>query len=144
MVKISNNNINIFEPLIDSLFQVGKVLFTKRLPNYIDYQIDNNIYVNDMYIPIGINKKGIQYLHIGGENAHTYIVGNTGSGKSTLATNIAIYEFFTKKNYTWLIDSDPQRSIATFLNIRNDENLEKAFHFSYKNGEFILLNKEQK
>ena len=41
-----------------------------------------------------------------------------GSGKSTLATNIAIYEFFAKKNYTWLIDSDPQRSIATFLNIR--------------------------
>lgn len=58
-----------------------------------------------------------------------------GSGKSTLATNIAIYEFFAKQNYTWLIDTDPQRSIATFLNIRNDENLEKAFHFSYKNGE---------
>lgn len=60
-----------------------------------------------------------------------------GSGKSTLATNIAIYEFFAKENYTWLIDSDPQRSIATFLNIRNDENLEKAFHFSYKNGDAL-------
>lgn len=58
-----------------------------------------------------------------------------GSGKSTLATNIAIYEFFAKKNYTWLIDSDPQKSIATFLNIRNDENLEKAFNFGYKSGD---------
>lgn len=80
MVNISN----LFEPLIDSLFQVAKVLFTKRLPNFIDYQIDNNIYVNDMYIPIGRNIRDTQYLKIGGENAHTYIVGNTGSGKSTL------------------------------------------------------------
>lgn len=58
-----------------------------------------------------------------------------GSGKSTLATNIAINYGLIKNELMLLIDTDPQKSIATFLNIRNEENYPKAFDFSYKYGE---------
>ncbi|WP_258058527.1 AAA family ATPase, partial [Campylobacter hyointestinalis] len=44
-----------------------------------------------------------------------------GSGKSTLATNIAINQSLSKNELPLLIDTDPQKSIATFLNIRNEE-----------------------
>ncbi|MCI6641491.1 MULTISPECIES: AAA family ATPase [Campylobacter] len=58
-----------------------------------------------------------------------------GSGKSTMALNIAISQSLTKKEMPLLIDTDPQKSIATFLNIRNEENHQKAFDFTYKYGE---------
>lgn len=45
-----------------------------------------------------------------------------GSGKSTLAQNIAIHEVL-------LLDTDPQKSLATFVNIRNEENQPKVFDF---------------
>lgn len=58
-----------------------------------------------------------------------------GSGKSTLAINIAINQSIVKKELPLLIDTDPQKSIATFLNIRNEENHPKIFDFAYKYGE---------
>lgn len=58
-----------------------------------------------------------------------------GSGKSTLATNIAINQSIVKNEHVLLIDTDPQKSIATFLNIRNEENHPKVFDFTYKYGE---------
>ncbi|HDX6250500.1 TPA: AAA family ATPase [Campylobacter fetus subsp. venerealis] len=58
-----------------------------------------------------------------------------GSGKSTLALNIAISQSISKKELPLLIDTDPQKSIATFLNIRNEENHPKIFDFAYKYGE---------
>ncbi|WP_104119617.1 nucleotide-binding protein, partial [Campylobacter hyointestinalis] len=56
-------------------------------------------------------------------------------GKSTLATNIAINQSLSKNELPLLIDTDPQKSIATFLNIRNEENNPKVFDFTYKYGE---------
>ncbi|ALV24679.1 partitioning protein, ParA family [Campylobacter iguaniorum] len=71
-----------------------------------------------------------------------------GSGKSTLATNIAINQGIVKNEHLLLIDTDPQKSIATFLNIRNEENHPKAFDFAYKYGEelkeFLLTNKSKR
>lgn len=71
-----------------------------------------------------------------------------GSGKSTLATNIAINQGIVKNEHLLLIDTDPQKSIATFLNIRNEENQPKAFDFGYKYGEelkeFLLTNKSKR
>ena len=58
-----------------------------------------------------------------------------GSGKSTLATNIAINQGIVKGEPLLLLDTDPQKSIATFLNIRNEEGHSKAFDFAYKYGE---------
>ena len=58
-----------------------------------------------------------------------------GSGKSTLATNIAINQGMVKGESLLLLDTDPQKSIATFLNIRNEEGHSKAFDFAYKYGE---------
>ena len=62
-----------------------------------------------------------------------------GSGKSTLATNIAINQGIVKGEPLLLIDTDPQKSIATFLNIRNEENHPKAFDFAYKYGEELKV-----
>lgn len=58
-----------------------------------------------------------------------------GSGKSTLATNITVNQSLVKNELPLLIDTDPQKSIATFLNIRNEENNPKLFDFTYKYGE---------
>lgn len=58
-----------------------------------------------------------------------------GSGKSTLALNMAISQSISKNELPLLIDTDPQKSIATFLNIRNEENHPKIFDFTYKYGE---------
>ena len=62
-----------------------------------------------------------------------------GSGKSTLATNIAINQGIVKGEPLLLVDTDPQKSIATFLNIRNEENHPKAFDFAYKYGEELKV-----
>ena len=58
-----------------------------------------------------------------------------GSGKSTLATNIAINQGMVKGESLLLLDTDPQKSIVTFLNIRNEEGHPRAFDFAYKYGE---------
>ncbi|WP_103618817.1 ATP-binding cassette domain-containing protein, partial [Campylobacter concisus] len=65
--------------------------------------------------------------------------GVSGSGKSTLATNIAINQGIVKGEPLLLVDTDPQKSIATFLNIRNEENHPKAFDFAYKYGEELKV-----
>lgn len=68
-----------------------------------------------------------------------------GSGKSTLAINLAIER--SKINKLLLIDTDPQKSVATFLNIRNSENHDKLFDFSYKFGDelksFLQKNRDK-
>lgn len=70
-----------------------------------------------------------------------------GSGKSTLATNLAIYHKIKTNEPLWLVDTDPQQSIRAFLSIRTNENLEKAFNFTYQKGdelkEFINKNKNE-
>ena len=54
------------------------------LPGKVDYQVDNQYYLNDIFIPIGESRKNKHYLKIGGEQSHTFIVGQSGSGKSNL------------------------------------------------------------
>lgn len=68
----------------DALFNFGKAFIDSwhRLPDKIEYPIDNQYYLNDIFIPIGESKKGKHYLKIGGEQSHTYIVGQSGAGKS--------------------------------------------------------------
>ncbi|WP_096024799.1 ParA family protein [Campylobacter lanienae] len=70
-----------------------------------------------------------------------------GSGKSTLAINLAMYQSIINKQDITIIDTDPQKSIATFQLIRNEENLPKAFKYIYKQGEDLkayLSSKENK
>lgn len=69
-----------------------------------------------------------------------------GSGKSTIAINLAISLNKQKDILPLLIDTDPQKSIATFLNIRNEENLDRAFGFAYKYGDDLkdfLINSQK-
>ena len=58
-----------------------------------------------------------------------------GSGKSTLACNLTICQ--AQKDSTLLIDTDPQKSIVSFLNIRSNENITKNFDFVYRVGETL-------
>ena len=70
-----------------------------------------------------------------------------GSGKSTLAINLAMYQSIINKQDITIVDTDPQKSIATFQLIRNEENLPRAFKYIYKQGEDLktyLSNKENK
>ncbi|CUU72891.1 plasmid partitioning protein [Campylobacter hyointestinalis subsp. hyointestinalis] len=66
---------------------------------------------------------------------YQFVMKKGGSGKSTLATNITVNQSLVKNELPLLIDTDPQKSIATFLNIRNEENNPKLFDFTYKYGE---------
>lgn len=70
----------------DALFEFGKSFINAWtcLPDYVPYKVDNQYYLGDIFIPIGKSKKGKHYLKIGGEQSHTYIVGQSGSGKSNL------------------------------------------------------------
>lgn len=72
--------------LIDSAIDYMKVFLSawSYLPRQIPYPIDNQYYVGDIWIPIGESRKGKHYLKIGGEQSHTYIVGQSGAGKSNL------------------------------------------------------------
>ncbi|OCR02990.1 chromosome partitioning protein ParA [Helicobacter pullorum] len=67
-----------------------------------------------------------------------------GSGKSTLACNLAILRSNDKK--ILLIDSDPQKSIITFLSIRSEEGIKRDFDCVYKVGENLksILNESKK
>lgn len=70
-----------------------------------------------------------------------------GSGKSTLAINLAMYQSIINKQDITIVDTDPQKSIATFQLIRNEENLPRAFKYIYKQGEDLktyLSSKENK
>ena len=70
-----------------------------------------------------------------------------GSGKSTLAINLAMYQSIINKQDITIVDTDPQKSIATFQLIRNEENLPRAFKYIYKQGEDLktyLNSKENK
>lgn len=70
----------------DALFNFGKTFMESwfRLPNKIDYPIDSQYYMGDIFLPIGESRKGKHYIKIGGEQSHTYIVGQSGAGKSNL------------------------------------------------------------
>lgn len=72
--------------LIDAAVDYMKVFLSawSYLPRHISYPIDNQYYVGDIWIPIGESRKGKHYLKIGGEQSHTYIVGQSGAGKSNL------------------------------------------------------------
>ncbi|MBR8466513.1 AAA family ATPase [Campylobacter sp. faydin G-140] len=56
-----------------------------------------------------------------------------GSGKSTLATNLAVCMSKTKQ--ILVIDTDRQKSINTFLQIRADEGHSKIFDYVYRRGD---------
>ena len=78
---------NIFTPLVDAIAECIKVSVerSKRVPEGAEFVIDQKAYFGDIMIPIGVkSKRKKQYLKIGGEQSHTYIVGQTGSGKSNL------------------------------------------------------------
>lgn len=78
---------NLFVPLVDAIEDcfVSIRNYYNKIPNNINYQLDPNYYIGDIWIPIGMkNRKTKQYIKIGGETSHTYICGQTGSGKSNL------------------------------------------------------------
>ncbi len=56
-----------------------------------------------------------------------------GSGKTTISINLAVKLGLIKED-TLLIDSDPQRSIEVFTNIRDRENVELTFNTVAKFG----------
>ena len=99
--------VNIFTPLIDSvkdLVLLGIEHYNK-VPERAEFEPDSKSYYGDILIPIGIKpKRKQQYLHIGGEQSHTYIVGQTGSGKSNL----------TKVILTTIIDNYPMVKLHLF------------------------------
>lgn len=107
--------------LCDALFQYAKVFMEAwyTLPNKIDYPIDNQYYLNDIFIPIGESRKGKHYLKIGGEQSHTYIVGQSGSGKSNL---IKVILTTLTKNYPnvqlYLLDYK-RVELSLFKNTKN-------------------------
>ncbi|EAK0980350.1 chromosome partitioning protein ParA [Campylobacter lari] len=58
-----------------------------------------------------------------------------GSGKSTLAVNLAIKAAESKK--VLLCDSDPQKSVMTFVSIRMEEGINRTFSVVSKVGESL-------
>lgn len=56
-----------------------------------------------------------------------------GSGKSTLALNLAINKAQNSK--VILVDCDPQKSLATFMEIRESENHPRLFDFTFLYGD---------
>ena len=58
-----------------------------------------------------------------------------------------MYQSIINKQDITIVDTDPQKSIATFQLIRNEENLPRAFKYIYKQGEDLktyLSSKENK
>lgn len=74
------------EILIDASIEFVKSFISAWtcLPDYVPYKADSRYYLGNIFIPIGESRKGKHYLKIGGEQSHTYIVGQSGSGKSNL------------------------------------------------------------
>lgn len=66
-----------FESLINNTYQCFRTIkkMWTRLPNEVLYPINNTLSYGDIFIPIGVNANGVQYLSIGGDCSHTYIVG---------------------------------------------------------------------
>lgn len=81
-------NNNLFSPLIDSMFSVGKALYkayNRRIPKYIEYEPNIEYRIgNNLYIPIGVTSSGKQLnLVLDNSNHACLISGVSGSGKST-------------------------------------------------------------
>ena len=115
---------NIFTPLVDAIAECIKVSVerSKRVPEGAEFVIDQKAYFGDIMIPIGVkSKRKKQYLKIGGEQSHTYIVGQTGSGKSNL---VKVILTTLTNNYPtvklWLFDYK-RVELALFKNTRNCE-----------------------
>lgn len=69
---------NMLEPLGNALYECILALknLYYRLPNEVPYPISDKVYYgSELMIAIGVNKKGTQYLKIGGDCSHTYVVG---------------------------------------------------------------------
>ena len=84
---------NLIEPFIDSLFEVGKVLykwlFIPKLPNFIPYEIQE--YKSDT-LAFSIGKKandGDIWIYLN-QSPHTLLVGQTGWGKSVCIKSILL------------------------------------------------------
>jgi S-DNA-T family DNA segregation ATPase FtsK/SpoIIIE len=115
---------NIFTPLIDSakdLVLLGIEHYNK-VPEKAEFNPDAKAYFGDIIIPIGVkSKRKKQYLRIGGEQSHTYIVGQTGSGKSNL---VKVILTTLTNNYPtvklWLFDYK-RVELSLFKNTRNCE-----------------------
>lgn len=124
-------NNNLFKPLINASFDLLQLLLDKfkyKLPTYIPYPTnDNRLYfTNELYIPIGINtNSNTHYLHIGGENAHTFISGNSGSGKSCLIRCIITYIIKHYPNVSLFLIDCKAVELAVYRNYKN------TIHYQY-------------
>lgn len=113
---------NMFQPLFNhtyECFRTIKKIWTS-LPSEISYPISDKMYYgSDLMIPIGVNKKNTQYLKIGGDTSHTYIVGQVGSGKSNL-TKVILLSLVHNYPNTQLILLDYKRvELALFKNTKS-------------------------
>ena len=107
--------------LANALYTYGKWIHRcwTSLPTQVDYPISDTINYGNIFIPIGVTRKGTQYLKIGGEQAHTYIVGQTGSGKSNL-TKVILSSLVNNYPTSNLILLDYKRvELALFKNTKN-------------------------
>lgn len=72
---------NLFQPLIDNLFQLPYSInsIINKLPNYVEYKPNNKLYYgNTILLPMGINRNNKEvYLELSQSSPITYIVGNT-------------------------------------------------------------------
>lgn len=84
---------NLFEPLINSLFELGKVLynwiFIPKLPNFIQYETQE--YKSDtLAFSIGKKANGEDIWIYLNQSPHTLLVGQTGWGKSVCIKSILL------------------------------------------------------
>ena len=131
------------DPLVVSLCNCIKAVWNNftsyKLPEVIPYPIDDRTFLGDIKIPLGINTLGnIQYLNIGGETSHSYIVGQTGSGKSNI-TQLILSTLVNNYPKVKLILLDYKRvELQTYSNTKNcirfeweQENISDALHEVY-------------
>lgn len=118
------NNSNLLYPLANALSDCFRsiISMSNKLPNEVPYTIDNQFRIGELYIPIGLkNKRDKLNLHIGGEQSHTYIVGQTGSGKSNLVKVILSTIVNQYPNVKlWLMDYK-RVELSLFKNTRSCE-----------------------
>ena len=113
---------NMFQPLFNATYECILALKNMyyRLPNHVDYPISDKMYYgSELMIPIGVNKKGIQYLNINQSNPHTYVCGTTGSGKSNLI-KVILSSIINNYPNTQLILLDYKRvELSLFRHVKN-------------------------
>lgn len=107
----------LFNALSDCYRSIKHII--NKLPNYVDYPIDNKLYYGDIYISIGIATSGDVKLKIGGEQSHTYIVGNTGSGKSNLIRVITSTLINNYPNVSLVLYDYKRCELSLFANVNN-------------------------